>query len=113
MITAVLVILALPMLLTLMLVISSFFSTDSAANKRWWRLQMLIAIDQLVNTYFKGWADESISSRAYRRSLNNCRWCPVGRRIIDAIFYWEPDHCKKSYDSEMERFQLPPEFRGD
>lgn len=101
------------MLLTLMIVGVSFFSSDSAANKKWWRLQMLIAYDQLVNTYFKGWADESISSRAYRRSLNDCHWCPVMKQVIDTIFFWESDHCKKSYESEKERNQLPPELRGN
>lgn len=74
---------------------------------------MLIAYDQLVNTYFRGWSDETISSRSYRRSQDDCKWCPVLRRVVDTIFFWEPDHCKKSYESEKERNQLPPEFRGD
>lgn len=28
--------------------------------------QVLIALDQLLNTLFKGYADETLSSRAYR-----------------------------------------------
>jgi hypothetical protein len=35
------------------------------------------------------------------------------QKIINTIFFWEPDHCKRSYESEMVRSQLPPSMRGD
>ena len=67
--------------------------------------QILIAIDQLANAIIGGWADETLSSRAWRE----------GRRrlvvVIDCIFFWEDRHCEASYISERERLQLPPEFR--
>jgi hypothetical protein len=113
MITGILFILSLPTLITLVMVGVSFIVKMSDAEKRWWRLQMLTAYDQLVNTYFKGWADESISSRAYRRSLKDCKQCGMMQKIINTIFFWEPDHCKRSYESEMVRSQLPPSMRGD
>lgn len=113
MITLILFILALPSFVLLISIGLTFFSSDSDANKRWRRMQILIAHDQLINTLFKGWADESISSRAYRRSLDDCYWCPVMKRIIDTCFFWDKDHCKKSYISEQERHQFPPELRGN
>lgn len=61
-----------------------------------------------------GWADESISSRAYRLSLsdpcNNCQWA---RKLIDKIFFFEPNHCEESYKSEKDRLQMPPALRGN
>lgn len=55
-----------------------------------------------------GWADETISSRAYRKSLKGDRYF---MDVIDSIFFWHPDHCQKSYESEKIRNQLPPELR--
>ena len=88
--------------------------------------QWLIAIDQLLcctigliitilsciiksiePTYY--YADESLSSRAYRWEQNNITKYP--RVIIDNIFFWEDKHCYNSYTSEREGRQLPPELR--
>ena len=70
--------------------------------------QILVALDQLVNTLIGGYADETLSSRAHRRRLRGkggCAW------VIDHIFFWQDEHCKASYESELERAQLPVEFR--
>ena len=70
--------------------------------------QILVALDQLVNTMIGGYADETLSSRAHRRRLRGkggCAW------VIDHIFFWQDEHCKASYESELERAQLPVEFR--
>lgn len=72
--------------------------------------QFFLAIDQLANTLLGGWADESLSSRAYRAHRDGTRWGWL-RRVIDALFFWEADHCHQSYLSEFNRSQLPPEFR--
>lgn len=71
-------------------------------------LQILIALDQLINTLIGGYADETLSSRAHRRRLRGkggVAW------VIDHIFFWQDEHCKASYESELERTQLPVEFR--
>lgn len=72
-------------------------------------LQILIAIDQLFNTFLAGYADETLSSRAYRHKKDGSRAWPAW--IIDHLFFWQDEHCKASYESELERAHLPPEFR--
>ncbi|MGZ5053324.1 MAG: hypothetical protein ACXWAT_00115 [Methylobacter sp.] len=63
-----------------------------------------IAIDQFFNTLLFGWPDETLSSRSYR-----C--CPVMAFIIDRLFWFDPDHCRASFESERRRMQSPPEER--
>lgn len=71
--------------------------------------QFLIALDQVLNTIFGGWADESLSSRAYRLEQERGRkWARV---IIDSLLFFDKDHCKESYESEILRRQLPPAMR--
>lgn len=66
--------------------------------------EVWIAIDQLANALFKGWADETISSRAHRE-------LPTAEKVINAIFFWQKEHCKGAYESEKARKHLPPELR--
>ena len=68
-------------------------------------LEIFIGIDQLTNTIFFEYADETFSSRSYR--------CfPRTRAVIDFIFSpIEKDHCHQSYISEQKRLQEPPELR--
>lgn len=71
--------------------------------------QVLVALDQLVNTFFGGYADETISSRSHRAYVSGKRkWT---RNLFNAMFFWQDDHCKEAYESEMERTQLPLEMR--
>lgn len=66
--------------------------------------QIAIAFDQLLNALLGGMADETLSARAHR---TGSAWEPV----IDALFFWQADHCFESYISEKRRQQLPPEYR--
>lgn len=66
--------------------------------------QIGIAIDQLANAIAGGMADETISARAHRE-----QW-PLAEKLINKIFN-DPNHCRDSYDSEVLRAQLPPEYR--
>jgi hypothetical protein len=71
---------------------------------RFWLLQVLIAIDQLANALLGGWADETLSSHAHRRH-------PRLARVIDALFWFDPEHCRAAFESERFRLQAPPESR--
>ena len=72
--------------------------------------QIPIAIDQLINTLFGGWADETISSVAWRKRHEGKGWA-ILRRVIDTLFFWQTNHCRTAYESEKKRRQLPPELR--
>jgi hypothetical protein len=66
--------------------------------------QIAIAIDQLANTLLGGYADETLSARAHRTRSPLEHW-------IDALF-WDENHCRDSYQSELQRRQLPTEYRS-
>jgi hypothetical protein len=68
--------------------------------------QILIAIDQFANTLLGGWADETFSARCYRKD-----WT-VLVTIIDTVFFLQTEHCKESWKWELERKDLPIEYRG-
>jgi len=69
-----------------------------------------IAVDQLINAIFFGFADESLSARCWREK----RWF---RYVLDSLFFWQVDeqgrrHCEQSYIWERKRMDLPPEYRN-
>ena len=69
-------------------------------------LQLLISIDQVFNTLIgSGYADETLSAYAYRKG----GWRYT---LINSIFFWQEDHCRASYLSEIERKHLPKEYRN-
>lgn len=76
-------------------------------------LQFLIGLDQLANvvTWIKGdgfgFADETLSARAWRLREQSNAW-----RRIDRLFFWQDGHCRQSYESEVLRKHLPPEYRA-
>ena len=73
--------------------------------------QIFIALDQLINTLFGGWADETISSVAWRKRHEGKGWALL-RKMIDSLFFWQENQCESAYLSEKNRLQCPPELRG-
>ena len=71
--------------------------------------QFLIALDQLANTLAGGYADETLSARAHRIAEEGGPEWP--QLVINALFFWERQHCLKAYQSEVERRQLPSRYR--
>ncbi len=72
--------------------------------------QTLLALDQLANTLIGGYADESLSARAWRLRGRSPGWA-LARRAIDRLFFWQANHCQDAYDAERRKRQLPPEYR--
>lgn len=72
--------------------------------------QVLVSVDQFFNTLLGGYADETLSARAYRHAeiKKDRRW-PMA--LINALFFWQDEHCKHAYESELERSHLPPGMR--
>jgi len=60
------------------------------------------ALSQLANValmprHAETTANESISGRAHRQNWRKLR------RVINALFFWQDDHCKAAYDADLER----------
>lgn len=73
-------------------------------------LEIAIAADQLVNALLGGYSDETMSARCWRlRTQKPYRYL---RPVIDGLFFWQADHCKAAYESEVQRSQLPKEYRN-
>ena len=77
---------------------------------RFWIKQNLIAFDQLINSWLGGWADETISARSWRLGRNGGGW-HYARIAIDALFFFEKQHCFNAYLSEYDRRQIAAEYR--
>lgn len=77
--------------------------------KRLYLHQLAIALDQLLNALLSGWADETLSSRAWR-CRHKRRW-HITYRAIDAVFFWQDGHCRRAYANEVARGHLPVGYR--
>lgn len=75
-------------------------------------LQIAIAVDQLGNSLIGGWADETISARAWRQRHKR-RW-RFAMRLIDAAFslFGQREHCRLAFEAEIWRRQSPPQTRN-
>ena len=60
------------------------------------------ALSQFVNVFWPFWdhretnANESISGRCYREKRGF-------RRVVNALFFWQDDHCKGAYEKDLAR----------
>ncbi|MFD1806261.1 DNA helicase UvrD [Pasteurella oralis] len=85
-----------------------------ARKLKLWIYNVVIALDQFINAFLGGGADETLSSRAYRgailQSKPRKRW-KIIYRVIEAIFFFEKAHCKTAYESELNRKQYPKAFQ--
>lgn len=71
---------------------------------------LLIALDQFLGALILGNdADITISAQAWLWHITGKRSWPC--RLIDALLFWDRNHCEESFKSELERKQLPPELR--
>ena len=59
---------------------------------------ILVSIDQLLNTILGGFPDETLSSRAYKlRILHREFW---ESNLINCLFFWQKDHCKENVEKD-------------
>lgn len=65
------------------------------ATAKQYFLNLLIALDQGVNTVFGGDPDETISSRLWRHRDN-----PVAGFFVRLLNVVEPDHCQNSLEPD-------------
>lgn len=74
-------------------------------------MQVLIALDQLLNALLFGFADETLSSRCYRADRDGKVFGRMFRPVIDTLFFWQERHCHQAYLEEVNRRQYPKHFR--
>lgn len=78
-------------------------------KKYGWNL--LIAMDQLLNTALFGHPDETFSARTHRKAQAGQWFWRALRRVINLLFRWESkDHCWEAYENERNRAQGPREY---
>ena len=79
-----------------------------------WCYHTVIALDQLCNALAGGAADETFSSRCYRGAKLSDkpkkRW-RFWYTLVNKLFWWQKDHCKSAYESEVLRRQYPEDFQ--
>jgi hypothetical protein len=87
--------------------------------------QLAIAADQALNVLCFGWADETLSARAYRGYVNRRRFGLLFMPLIDKLFSWQGDdwevnkaagrvikaHCERAWWKEILRRDNAPEYR--
>lgn len=71
--------------------------------------QIAIALDQSANAACGGWADETLSSRAWREGQSSAKWLRI-RGAINKLF-GDANHCRDAYLAELQRGQLPADLR--
>ena len=83
--------------------------------RHFWKyfINVLIAVDQLVNTLFGGYPDETISAECYRKSQEKGHYFyKILKFILDiCLSPIKQNHCEQAYISEVYRKQLPPNYR--
>jgi len=71
---------------------------------------ILISLDQFVwslLTLGGSYPDETISSAMYRFETKGMIVGLIFRPVIDKLFWWDRQHCRKAYLAEIFRRQAP------
>ena len=74
-----------------------------------WHVEVLLALDCLLNAVLRGWHHETLSSRAWRAWSNRKVFGRIFRPLIDVLFIWQSgrmDHCKRHHEAEVARAAL-------
>ena len=74
-------------------------------------IRVLISLDQFINTLFGGEPDETISAKLWRN--RNKPICSILRKLVDKVFWLDPNHCETSYLSELKGNHLPREYKNN
>lgn len=71
-------------------------------------LNILIALDQLINTLIGGYPDETLSASAYLGEREGKFFGRIFRPVIDFLFLpFEHSHCQRAFETEYRYSQRP------
>jgi hypothetical protein len=74
-----------------------------------WHIEVLMALDCLLNAVLRGWHHETLSSRAWRAWVNDKVFGRIFCPLIDVMFIWQTwrmDHCQRHHEDEVARADL-------
>ena len=74
--------------------------------------QVLLSFDQLVNVVCAGYADETLSARAYRNREKTRYWA-FWYAVFNKMFFWQNNHCRGAYNDEVIRKHYPRIYRKE
>lgn len=80
-----------------------------------WHIEVLMALDCLLNAFLRGWHHETLSSRSWRAWVWGRVFGRISRPVIDLLFIWQrhPEgHCYAHYKAEVERADLIVKVRS-
>lgn len=72
-----------------------------------------VGLTQLLCTLVGGWPDETTSSYLWRLERQGKLAGKLFRPLVDRLFFWQPEHCARSYAAERERYHVPPLLRSN
>lgn len=72
------------------------------------RREVAVALDCLLNAILGGYASETISARCYR--LRESKGYGRALVVIDTLAFWQPQHCKASFEALRDRAGQPSEY---
>ena len=67
--------------------------------KSW--LKPLLWLDRAVNVLIGGTFRETLSARAHRSDVKDHPYWGWTAAAINALFFWQPDHCRKQWEREQ------------
>lgn len=70
--------------------------------------EVVVGVDQLLNAILGGYCSETLSSRCWR--LRDYKPYSYLRPAIDKLFFWQPSHCKASYEAQVARRNVPADY---
>lgn len=76
---------------------------------------LAVLASQAINVIvFGGMPDETVSGRCYREGVlgGSRRWARR-RRIVDAVFFWDIDHCRRSHENDVAFARMILQSRGE
>lgn len=75
-------------------------------------LNAAVAFDRFCNAALNGSPDETLSARAWRTEQTGKIFGCIFRPLIDVLFWVvQREHCKKAYQAELARKQLPQGYK--
>lgn len=73
--------------------------------------RLAIWVSQTTNVLTGGMPDEMLCSRLWRGKQAGDKSAAFWVKVMDTIFFWDRDHCKGSYEDEVNRVHFPADLK--